>query len=154
MIFQAKTVPKTDPKITQTSTSAPQGLPEASGERPRASQQPPGSDFELFLDPCWTNLGAHLAPPCASCISLGDLLPSTRSTKLSQTLFGITIQKVSSEPLKARCAIRCTLSGRLWGACAQLDPATEPFRLKRGPLAKRCEYVREHPVKTQRLNGV
>ena len=72
--------------------------------------------------------GAHFGPPRA--------LPSTRSTKLSQTPFEITVQKVFSEPLKARCAIPYRLSGRLWGACAQLDPATEPFRLNMGPWSE------------------
>ncbi len=111
-IFRAKTVPKIDPKSTQKSTSAPQGLPEASGERPRASRKPPGSHFGTMLDPFWDNVGPHLGPPGASCISLGALLPSTRSTRLSQAPFEITVQKVFSEPLKARCAIRCWLSGR------------------------------------------
>ena len=105
-------MPKIDPKITQKSTSAPQGLPEASGERPRASRKPPGSHFGAILDPFWDNFGPHLGPPGASCISLGALLPSTRSTRLSQAPFEITVQKVFSEPLKARCAIRCWLSGR------------------------------------------
>ena len=111
-IFLAKTVPKIDPTITQQSTSAPQGLPEASGERPRASRIPPGNHFGTMLDPFWDNAGPHLGPPGASCISLGALLPSTRSTRLSQAPFEITVQKVFSEPLKARCAIRCWLSGR------------------------------------------
>ncbi len=89
---------------------------------------PPGASWGSFW-PSWGLLelilgllgppGAHFGPPRA--------LPSTRSTKLSQTPFEITVQKVFSEPLKARCAIPYRLSGRLWGACAQLDPATEPL---------------------------
>ena len=43
----------------------------------------------------------------------------------------------------------------VWGAHAPTgDPATEPFRLKLGRGAKRFEDIREHPDKTQRLNGV
>ena len=148
-------MPKIDPKITQKSTSAPQGLPEASGERPRASQKPPGSHFGAILDQFWTNLGPHLAPPGASCISLGALLPSTRSTRLSQAPFEITVQKVFSEPLKARCAIRCWLSGRFG---ARMRPQEiRPLSLsgsRGGRGAKRLRAFREHPDKTQRLNGV
>ena len=62
--FRAKKVPKIDPKITQKSTSAPQGLPEASGELPRASQKPPGSHFGAIfgpiLDQFGTSFGASL----------------------------------------------------------------------------------------------
>ena len=47
-IFRAKTVPKIDPKITQKSTSAPQGLPETARE------------------PFWNHFGAIFGPSGAS----------------------------------------------------------------------------------------
>ena len=45
-IFRAKTVTKIDPKITQKSTSAPQGLPEAARE-----------PFWVHFEPFWSHFG-------------------------------------------------------------------------------------------------
>ena len=49
-IFRAKMVSKIDPKITQKSTSAPQGLPEA-------AREPFWVHFGAMLEPFWTLRG-------------------------------------------------------------------------------------------------
>ncbi len=46
--------------------------------------------------------------------------------KRTDTFFEIACPKLLPGPLQARCAEAPRLSGRCWGACAQLDPAKEP----------------------------
>ena len=46
------------------------------------------------------------------------------------------LSKSLSRPLHVRGAELPWLSGRVWGACAQLDPATEPLGLNRGPWSE------------------
>ena len=93
------------------------GPPGVHSGPPRVHSGPPGASWGSFwaswsapgallalLARSWGLLGLILALLVRSG-ALGALLPSTRSTKLSQTPFEITVQKVFSEPLKARCAI-------------------------------------------------
>ena len=185
-------MPNIDPTITQKSTSAPQGLPEA-------SREPFWNHFGSILEPFWPSrrllhITSRLPPPtvphsCSPFASRSCSAPSASHSvsfrpassarwlvlildppghhfskvscrarvppKLSQTLFEITVQNIFSRPLNARCAILCWLSGRFG---ARMRPQEiRPLSLsgsRGGRGAKRFEAFREHPDKTQRLNGV
>ena len=79
----------------------------------------------------WLQFKGHLRP-----IS-GQLAANPRPSSRPKNTVRKHLSKSLSRPLRARSAELPWLSGRFWGACAQLDPATEPSRAHLCRVAKR-----------------
>ena len=97
-IFRAKMVSKIDPKITQKSTSAPQGLPEA-------AREPFWSHFGAILEPFWTLRGIIFQGFWPHC-PLFFLLSCSPFLLRPPLLFALSLLQ----------ALRPQLGGRFWGA--------------------------------------